>query len=148
MPQNYHEILVINDEQSVGTVRYKVLRNGALSARAGRDVYTAAVIKKETYGTEQLAERMVREGCPLKESSIRLVITELANLIGQLAAEGRAINIGGVARFMPTISGTFDSPNAPWDPKKHTVMVRACSGIKMRAAAAQSPVTRLNNATK
>lgn len=124
-------------------IQYKLVRNGAASKNCGRDVYTAAVITKETYGTRELAARMVKSGCPLNEASIRLVISELAKLIGDLAAEGRAVNIGGVARFMPTICGTFDSPDAPWDPAKHSIKIRACSGSKMRVAAAQCSTSRL-----
>lgn len=129
--------------RSFGSVQYKVVRNAVASRNAGRDIYSGVVIKRETYGTRQIAERMVAEGCAVKSSTIRLVLTEFAELIGELVAEGRAVNVGGVVRFMPVIHGTFESPDEAWDPEKHAVVVRACSGIRMRKVAKKSPTTRL-----
>lgn len=142
------DLLESDHEHRVGNVHYKLTRHGVASRKAGRDIYTASVLIKETYGIEEVAKRMVANRCAVKESTIRLVLQDFADLVGELTAEGRAVNIGGVVRFMPTICGTFDSPDAPWDPKKHAVMVRACSGKTMRRAAAKSPVTRVKTEKK
>lgn len=133
-----------NDESTVDVVQYKLRLNPLASSKAGRNIYNGVVIKKETYGTRQLAARMVKEQTPLNESTIRLVIDDLANLIAKLASEGRAVNLGGVIRIMPVIHGTFDSPDEPWDPKKHAVRITACAGTKLRNAAVRSPVMRLD----
>lgn len=133
-----------NDVQDFGSVQYKVVRNGGASKLAGKDVYTARVVAKETYGTVQVADRMVAEGCLAKASTISLVLTDFANLIGKLVAEGRAVNIGGVVRFTPTIRGTFETADSAWDAAKNSITVKACAGNRMRVAAALSGVTRVD----
>lgn len=130
------------DAQGFGSIRYKLIRNGAASKKAGHTVYSAMVLNRETYGTVEIAERMVRENCPLNASTIRMVISDLANLVAQLVSEGRMVNLGGVVRFMPVICGTFDSVDEPWNPQKHKVKIKACSGSNMREAARESPVER------
>lgn len=127
-------ILIESKEYTFGRIRYKLIRNGDISRKKKRDVYVAAVLNKETYGTNELADQMVSHGCPLNKSAIKLVIDDLANLISDLVAEGHSINIGGVVRFMPVIHGTFNSLNDPFNPKKHKVHVKACVGTKMRRA--------------
>lgn len=133
-----------NSVQSFGSIRYKVMRNGGASKAAGKDVYTASVISKETYGTKEIAARMVKEGCAVKAATIRLVINEFAELVGALVSEGRSVNIGGVVRFTPGIRGTFETIDSAWDASKNAIVVNACSGNRMRAAAALSGVTRVD----
>lgn len=141
-------ILSSENESTVDVVQYKLQLNPLASSKAGRNIYNGVVIKKETYGTRQLTERMVNEQTPLNASTIRMVIDDLANLIAKLASEGRAINLGGVIRIMPVIHGTFDSLDEPWNPKKHKVRISACAGTKLRNAAVLSPVMRLDGLNK
>lgn len=136
-------ILTKSKEYTFGRIHYKLIRNGYLSKKAKRDIYVASALNKETYGTDELAEQMVARGCPLNKSSIKLAIDDLANLISELVAEGRSINIGGVVRFMPVIHGTFDSVNEPFNPQKHKVHVKACVGTKMRSAKNERSPKRL-----
>lgn len=136
------DILIDQQPDTLHTIPYKLIKNAVASKKAGRDVYTASVLIKETCGTREIADRMVQEGCAVKASTIRLVLSEFADLVSKLASEGRAVNIGGVVRFMPTICGTFDSPDAPWDPQKHTIAVRACSAKKMRQSMTETSATR------
>lgn len=138
------DILIDEDVRAFGSIQYKVIRNGAASKLKGRDVYSALVIPRETYGTQQLSERMADEGCTVKASAIRQVLDELVILITKLVSEGRAVNIGGLIRFMPSIRGNFESPDEPLDPKKHEILINACSGKRMRARAAMSPTSRLD----
>lgn len=134
-----------NTNEDYTNVQYKVSRNAAASKVAGRDVFSARVIAKETYSTKQLAERMVSEGCAVKATTIRLVLTEFADLIGKLMAEGRAVNIGGLVRFRPSVRGTFDSVDAAFNTAKNAIVVNASIGSRMRAAAALSGVKRLDD---
>lgn len=133
----------MNDETDVDVVRYKLQLNPLASKKAGRNIYHGVVIKKETYGTVQLAKRLAAECGMLREASIRMVLSELANLVGTLVSQGRSVNIGGVIRFMPVIHGTFDSTDEEWNPKKHKVRVNACVGTRLRKIAEQSPVARV-----
>lgn len=133
----------IETGKSAAAIQYKLQYNRLASRKAGRNVYSAHVIPKEGYGTVQLAKALACRGALLKESQIRMIISELANLIGELVSEGRPVNIGGVVRFLPVIHGTFASPDEAWDPKKHKVRVAACVGGRMRKIAEQSPVSRV-----
>lgn len=138
------DILIDEDVRSFGSIQYKIIRNGAASKHKGRDVYSALVIPRETYGILQLSERMANEGCTVKASVIRQVLDEFVTLVTQLVSEGRAVNLGGLIRFMPSIRGNFDSPNEIWDPKKHDILINACCGKRMRALASMRPATRLD----
>lgn len=141
-------ILSSDNEGTVDVVQYKLRLNPLASSKAGRSIYNGVVIKKETYGTRQLAARMVKEQTPLNASTIQMVINDLANLIAKLASEGRAINLGGVIRVMPVIHGSFDSFDEPWNPKKHKLRISACAGTKLRNAAILSPLMRLDGPNK
>lgn len=138
------EFFVENEERTYGRVHYKLIRHGSLSKQKRRDVYVASVLKKETYGTVQLAKELEARNPLLSERLVRLMIGEMADLIGKVVSEGRMVNIGGVVRFMPVIHGTFDSPDEPLDPAKHKILIKACSGLRMRKAAAESPATRIS----
>lgn len=137
-------ILIDEDVRSFGSIQYKIIRNGAASKHKGRDVYSALVIPRETYGILQLSERMANEGCTVKASAIRQVLDELVTLVTKLVSEGRAVNLGGLIRFMPSIRGNFDSPNETWDPSKHEILINACCGKRMRALASMRPTSRLD----
>ncbi|MEG1932994.1 MAG: DNA-binding domain-containing protein [Kiritimatiellia bacterium] len=134
---------IMNEMKStLESILYRVVKNSAASLQTGTTVYSAIVELKETYNITDIAKRMASEGCVMKESAIRLVLTEFADLVGTLVAEGRAVNIGGLVRFVPTIRGTFESPTAPWDASKNHVLVNAMAGSKLRQAAKESSAVR------
>ncbi|MEG2415116.1 MAG: DNA-binding domain-containing protein [Kiritimatiellia bacterium] len=134
---------IINDTKpAIESINYRVVRNGAISQKQGKDVFSGVVDLKETYNITDLAKRMVSEGCAVKNPTIRMVLTDFAELVGKLTAEGRAINIGGVVRFAPSVRGTFGSQNAAWDATKNRVFVNATAGSKLRMAATSSTVVR------
>ncbi|MEG1479746.1 MAG: DNA-binding domain-containing protein [Kiritimatiellia bacterium] len=134
---------IMNEMKStLESILYRVVKNSAASLQTGTTVYSAIVELKETYNITDIAKRMASEGCVMKESAIRLVLTEFADLVGTLVAEGRAVNIGGLVRFVPTIRGTFESPTAPWDASKNHVLVNAMAGNKLRQAAKESSAVR------
>lgn len=72
-----------------GNIEYRLVKNGAASKRLGRSVFSASVLKKEVYATEQLADRLAKENPLLKKSTIKALISELADLVGELVGEGR-----------------------------------------------------------
>lgn len=143
MPKIATEISTDNETPNFGSIHYKVVKNGAASKRLGREVFSASVLKKELYGTNELAERLARENSLLAKSAIKALISDLANLVGKLVAEGRTVNIGGVVRFMPVIHGNFDSADELFNPQKHQIDVKACVGSNLRKAARQAPATRI-----
>ncbi len=139
------EIVTSTEDQTLESVQYRVELNPAATRQAGRPIYTGRVALKETYSTRDVAERMVAEGCAVKSSTVRLVLTEFAELVGKLTREGRAVNIGGVVRFAPAVRGTFASEDAAWDASKNAVVVNASVGSRMRVAAVNSNVQRVES---
>lgn len=136
--------IVINSEGDLKSVAYRLVRNEMASQKAGAETYVGQVEVKETYGLQDVAEQMVKEGCAVKQSTIRLVLSEFAEMVAGLVAAGRAVNIGGLVRFAPAVRGTFASEDAAWDPSKNKVVVNATVGSRLRTAAASSSVRRLD----
>ena len=144
--------IVINSEGDLKSVAYRLVRNEMASQKAGAETYVGQVEVKETYGLQDVAEQMVKEGCAqmvkegcaVKKSTIRLVLSEFAEMVAGLVAAGRAVNIGGLVRFAPAVRGTFASEDAAWDPSKNKVVVNATVGSRLRTAAASSTVRRLD----
>ena len=136
--------IVINSEGDLKSVAYRLVRNEMASQKAGAETYVGQVEVKETYGLQDVAEQMVKEGCAVKKSTIRLVLSEFAEMVAGLVAAGRAVNIGGLVRFAPAVRGTFASEDAAWDPSKNKVVVNATVGSRLRTAAASSSVRRLD----
>lgn len=139
--------IVINSEGGLKSVNYKLVPNEMATEKAGAETYVGCVEVKETYGLQDIADQMVKEGCAVKGSTVRLVLSEFADLVADLVASGRAVNIGGLVRFAPAVRGTFASETAAWDPAKNKVVVNASVGSRLRSAAASSAVRRLNTVT-
>ncbi len=141
------DVLTNNVSGDLHNVNYRVVANAAASKTQGTAVYSGQVKVKETYGLADVAKRMVAEGCAVRESTIRLVLNDFADLVADLVAEGRAVNISGLVRFAPAVRGVFASEDAPWDPAQHQVVVNATVGSRLRVAAAECPVFRLDSVT-
>lgn len=128
---------------NLNNITYHLVENAAATKQKGEPVYTAVVTPKETYTIADVAERMAAEGCAVRPATITLVISEFAELVAKLVAEGRAVNVGGVVRFAPAIRGTFTSEDDAFDPARHQVVVNATVGSRLRTAAAESSVQRV-----
>ncbi len=139
--------IIIKNTTTPNTIRYRVQLNAAASKSAEREVYTGVVDVKETYDLDLVAKRMVERGCVAGKSTIHLVLTDFADLVSDLVAEGRAVTIPGLVRFAPSIRGTFETIDSPWDAANNQVVVNASIGSRMRAAAAKSTVQRVDTIT-
>ncbi len=136
------EDVITNDTQDLTSINYRVIHNAGASRVAAHDVYTGVVEVKQTYNMNALVKRMTERGCAAKKSTIKLVLSDFAELVSDLVAEGNAVNIPGLVRFAPAIRGTFASEEDVWNGNEHRIVVNATSGHRMRAAAANSSVTR------
>ena len=138
--------VMIETTPAIESVNYHVVENPVASKSAGKPVYTGVVEVKETYNTSDVAKRMVAEGCPVKGSTVLLVLNEFAEMLAKLTAEGRAVNINGLVRFAPAIRGTFASLDAPWSAASNSLVVNAFAGARLRNAAVTSSVARTDRA--
>ena len=134
--------VMIETTPAIESVNYHVVENPVASKSAGKPVYTGVVEVKETYNTSDVAKRMVAEGCPVKGSTVLLVLNEFADMLAKLTAEGRAVNINGLVRFAPAVRGTFASAEAPWNAASNALVVNASVGARLRNAASTSSVVR------
>ncbi len=140
--------LVTNEASAnLESIQYHLEEIKPLSRKEGTPVYVARVDVKETYAIADVAQRMVAEGCAVKAATVSLVLSEFAELVGKLMREGRAVNIGGVVRFTPSIRGRFEAPEAEWDTSRHSVVVNALVGSRLRSAASGSAVQRVGAVT-
>lgn len=140
------ELLNAEANSSVDTIQYYVVENPAATKLKGEPVYTGVVKIKESYAINDVIERMAAEGCAVKGSTIRLVLTEFSDLVGRLVSEGRAVNLNGVVRFAPAIRGTFANGKADFDAERNSVVVNATAGSRLRLAAVGSPVAKVPSA--
>ncbi len=136
--------IVINSEGDLKSVNYRLVRNELATEKAGAETFVGRVEVKETYGLQDVARQMVREGCAVKESTIRLVLGEFADLVAELVSAGRAVNISGLVKFAPAVRGTFAAEDAAWDPSKNRLVVNATVGARLRTAASGSGVRRVD----
>lgn len=138
--------VMIETTPAIESVNYHVVENPVASKAAGKPVYTGVVEVKETYNTVDVAKRMVAEGCPVKSSTVLLVLNEFADMLAKLTAEGRAVNINGLVRFAPAIRGTFASADAAWNTTENALVINAMAGARLRVAASGSTVVRTDRA--
>ncbi len=127
----------------VSCVEYCIDEHKAASMKKGRPVYTARVVEKEVYYLEDTIDRMRTAGCAVNKSVIRLVLDEYFSMVKRLTAQGRAVAIPGIVRFAPTIRGTFDSEDEPFDSKKHKIVIQATVSKKLLNIAKNSPARRV-----
>ena len=139
--------IVINSEGDLKSVNYRLVRNELATEKAGAETFVGRVEVKETYGLQDVARQMVKEGCAVKESTIRLVLSEFADLVAELVSSGRAVNISGLVKFAPAVRGTFATEDAAWDPSKNRLVVNATVGSRLRTAASGSGVRRMDLVT-
>lgn len=139
--------IVIEKGSNLANVEYRLVPNKMAAESERGDKYVAQVCVKETYCLDDVAKRMVAEGCAVKASTIRLVVDEFAQMVAQLVAEGRAVNVNGLVRFAPAIRGTFAEADSAWDAAKNAVVVNASVGSRMRGAASASAVLRVHDVT-
>lgn len=112
-------------------VRYTVSRNAGASKFAGKEVYTARVVA-DTAALGEVADAMVAHGCPYAKSYIVAVLTDMANVIGDLLRQGRAVNLGGLVTLRPSIKGTFEGEDGCFSSGTNRLTVSASVGVKLR----------------
>lgn len=112
-------------------VRYTVSRNAGASKFAGKEVYTARVVA-DTAALGEVADAMVAHGCPYAKSYIVAVLTDMANVMGDLLRQGRAVNLGGLVTLRPSIKGTFEGEDGSFTSGTNRLTVSASVGVKLR----------------
>jgi hypothetical protein len=93
----------------------------------------AQVVNVSSLNQSDLVHRIMKIGAGLTISDVTSVIEAAKQVIADVIAEGGAVNTELFNAF-PSISGVFDSPDAPFEPTKHKVHIKLQPGVALRAA--------------
>jgi hypothetical protein len=124
-------------------IQYAVVRNPALSKIKGTDCYNAR-ITAPAMSLRQIAETLVNEGSKYSPAEVNAILEHAADVIARAVKAGRAVNFGALARFRPSIRGSFDGPEDEYTPGKQKIVVTASVGAALRNVAANAPTTKIN----
>ncbi len=124
------------------TIRYKTQHNMLASQKAGKDMSVARVYVNNTYSLTDMANQLVQRGCMAKKPDIKYVLDSLSVLIQDLLMEGNAIDVGGLVKLTPVITGVFEKGER-FNAAKHAILIKATSGKVLRKVASDSPVEKM-----
>lgn len=88
-------------------LQYQIVPN-ALTA----DPSYRALVVQDVIDTDQTVSGLALKIPQVSESTIKIVIEELANFTEQMLNEGKSVNIAGFARFFHSIPGRLESANS------------------------------------
>jgi hypothetical protein len=102
----------------------------------------AQVVNVSSLTQGDLTHRIMKIGAGLTISDVTSVLEALKQVIADVIAEGGAVNTDLFNAF-PSISGVFDSPDAPFEPSKHKVHIKLQPGIALRTAVGEVKTRRV-----
>ncbi|MDR1221140.1 MAG: DUF4469 domain-containing protein [Treponema sp.] len=102
----------------------------------------AQVVNVSSYSQADLVDRIMKIGAGLTRSDIISVLEAEKQVVADVVAEGGAVTTELFNAF-PSISGVFDSPDAPFDPAKHKAHIKLHPGIALRNAVADIKTKRV-----
>ncbi len=126
-------------------IRYRVVRNAALSKARGIDTYTAQVDTSAPYNLDMVATEMAKGRFPFAKEDVLHVLTTFAEYARDILATGGSINVGGVVTLRPTLRGTFMNAEEGYNKAFHRLAVTASVGKVLRDATANSLVLKVGD---
>lgn len=85
------------------TIRYKIVKRAQAGVKGGGTFkYHAAATGRKVAKTTDLA-RMISERCTARPGDVKLVLTELADLVPQLLREGTSVQLDDLGIFSVTL---------------------------------------------
>lgn len=136
---------MIMDTKEEAKIRYTLLPvpPKARKVEAQTTPYAARVVMK-TASLRSIAEQMVREGSKFSEAEILAMMTQMMDAIAYRLTNGETVNLGSMLRLRPAIRGTFESAEAPFDPRQHEVIVSANIGRRLRKIIQQTTTEQVS----
>ena len=104
----------------------------------------AAHVQVQSASLRSIAEQMVREGSKFSEAEILAMMTQMMDAIAYRLTNGETVNLGSMLRLRPAIRGTFESAEAPFDPRQHEVIVSANIGRRLRKIIQQTTTEQVS----
>lgn len=102
--------------------------------------FIARPVSSGTLDDRDLAEAIARK-CSLTESDVLATLTALRTEIVDGLANGKRINLNGLAEFYPKFRGTYASMDEPRSPARHSVRAGARPAQALSKAVAAHPAS-------
>jgi hypothetical protein len=93
----------------------------------------AQVVNVESFTQHDLVDRILKIGAGLTRSDVVSVLEAEKQVVSDIIANGGAVNTELFNAF-PSISGVFDSTDAPFDHTKHKINIKLHPGVVLRSA--------------
>lgn len=105
--------------------------------------YVARVEQLSTWGFEEFMAEVTREGSILKDVETKAVMEEFFKVIIRYIQRGIAFN-SEYFSIVPSIKGTFEHAQEPFNPAKHELVINMVPGPALRRAIADMIPERIS----
>lgn len=97
---------------------YYKLQKSEFRNKENHGKYFAHTVRTGHVGLEEI-EQMIQENCTAKRSDVRLVVTELIDVMKTLLQEGQVVELNGFGRFSLSVKSSCVDHPEDFDVKKH-----------------------------
>ena len=112
-------------------IGYKLIKN-CMAATAEKAPYLGMAIPVGSLAYDNILKKMVESGTKMTQPTAKFFLDALYEYAAEKIAEEQVrINVGTVSIY-PMIDGSFDSEDAPFDPKRNTLYVGATLSQELR----------------
>lgn len=112
-------------------IGYKLIKN-RMAATAEKAPYLGMAIPVGSLAYDNILKEMIKSGTKMTQPTAKYFLDALYEFAAErIAAEQVRINVGTVSIY-PMIDGSFDSEDAPFDPKRNTLYVGATLSQELR----------------
>lgn len=96
-----------------------------------RTRYVGRVLSPNTFDTAALIERMVARGTSMTKVDILAVLSLMKDTVQLLCREGARVNLDGLVRFSPVITGTFEGRLDKVTPGRNDVRIQVSAAEQL-----------------
>ena len=112
-------------------IGYKLIKN-CMAATAEKAPYLGMAIPVGSLAYDNILKEMIKSGTKMTQPTAKYFLDALYEFAAErIAAEQVRINVGTVSIY-PMIDGSFDSEDAPFDPKRNSLYVGATLSQELR----------------
>ena len=112
-------------------IGYKLVKN-CMAATAEKAPYLGMAIPVGSLAYDNILKEMIKAGTKMTQPTAKFFLDALYEYAAErIAAEQVRINVGTVSIY-PMIDGSFDSEDAPFDPKRNSLYVGATLSQELR----------------
>ncbi|MDR1219507.1 MAG: DUF4469 domain-containing protein [Treponema sp.] len=102
----------------------------------------AQPVNVSSFSLDAIIDLIMEIGAGLTRSDVISVFEAEKQVVTKIIADGGAVNTDLFNAF-PSITGVFESPDAPFDPARHKVHINLHPGVALRSAVAEVKTKRV-----